>query len=1018
MENSWQNFVKDLQISVNMTISNLNPHREYILKDNQNRKKVILTEIKLHNFTSPFDVMDQNYMREYYDTNLLIDQLKSIENIFNTTKSFPEIMDKKEKLELTKKIITQYLNYLVSKHFEQILNELVKLNTTEKRLNDSVIMIKGLKDNLALFKDRYIKCSMKIVLNKQKYNNLCKMKSFLENTLGTWRAGLKEAKKLKMQGGGYSLFQKYTKIQNDIVKWKNIKDNDFFKNKKHNFLLPDLLLQKLKKKMENIKIYFDDKISLIFTEKQNDLQNIYYLFCIIKVLSSQDPMEAFKIALKKSMRDSIFTISKNIISQNVNNVYNINVQNIYKFSVFKLYSLKEQEFFNIITILLSKLISIAECYNNYVNQENGNNIGKLLVDSSQDFYHLFEKKVTKIISLLSPSLETSMDIINVSQPFIKYVSCINIFTQALQYYFNCKESKYIKPYITKIIQKQFNFQIKYFIKKICVFLGSDIWKRIPYEEKINPNFLGMPDNNTTTKKNSINNNNSYQKFMSFFNKEAYNFIQNINTSTNGAYENVPELFNKFINEHEDVLSNIKYNNQFSYSSKNLQTILNLNINIEKENKKNEEDINVLISSKDILSGATITTIRFVREFLENIFLYNSLKDYIFKKVLIIFEYYFIGSLNILMFNKQYFEQIFKTIDLINMKKPGALNSTTEFALFLENFMDLKKFLLQSISDLSELYDGININLFEDTNKLNNTNVNELLEQNKVIFPKLNPSMPLDTTNKYCLLIESLVLVESVYSVYKYIKKYKKVLYDNETNVFPSDDEKKEKKISAEYTNILILYKKALKQLASYLYRPLCHNILIIQPILKKISLRRWDIKEKPKKKDSNGNYINLIIIEIIEKLDKLELLSGWSLTEKSFLRFFYVLIDVIINFLIDTASKIKIWSEEGRNLFYEEMETFKIVLVEKLKEKNLNANVDTYFNKLFKYIQAWFYNEEQLMAYINEERIEYKYVKSIIENGAEFKNKNNNDKKKFLTKIEEMYYGMISALNERLIEIK
>jgi hypothetical protein len=856
---------------------------------------------------------------------------------------------------------------------------------------------------------------MKIVLNKQKYNNLCKMKNFLEGTLDKWRGGLKEAKKLKIQGGGYSLFQKYTKIQNDIAKWKNEKDIDFFKNKKNNFLLPDLLIQKLKKKMENIKIYFDDKISLIFTEKQNDLQNIYYLFCIIKVLSSQDPMEAFKIALKKSMRDTIFNTAKNIISQNINNVYNINVQNINKFSVFKLYSLKEQEFFNIIYILLSNLINIAECYHSYEIQEKGNNIGKLLVDSSPDFYQLFEKKVTKIISLLSPSIETSMDIINVSQPFIKYISCINIFTQALQYYFNCKESKYIKPYLTKIIQKQFNFQIKYFIKKICVFLGSDIWKRIPYEEKINPNFLGMPD---TNKKNSNNNNNNYQKFMSFYNKESFDFIQNINSNTKGAYENIPELFNKFINEHEDVLSNIKYNNQFSYSSNNLHTILNLNINIEKESKKSEEDINTLISSKDILSGATITTIRFVREFLENIFLYNSLKDYIFKKALIIFEYYFIGSLNILMFNKQYFEQIFKSIDLINMKKPNGLYSTTEFALFLENFMDLKRFLLQSISDLSELYDGVRVNLFEDNNKLNNTNVNELLEQNKVIFPKLNPSMPLDTTNKYCLLIESLVLVESVYSLYKYIKKYKRVLYDNGLEIFTSDDEKKEKMKSAEYNNILLLYKKALKQLASYLYRPLCHNILIIHPILKKISLRRWDIKEKPKKKDNNGNYINLLIIEIIEKLDKLELLSGWSLTEKSFLRFFYVLIDVIINFLIDTASKIKNWSEAGRNLFYEEMETFKTVLVEKLKEKNLNANVDIYFEKLFKYIKAWFYNEEQIMTYINEERIEYKYVRSIIENGAEFKNKNNNDKKKFLTKIEEMYYGIISALNERLLEIK
>ena len=1015
MENSWQNFVKDLQISVNMQISNLNPHREYILKDNQLRKKIILNEIKSHNFNSPFDVMDQNNIREYYDTNLLIDQLKTISDIFNTIKSFPEIMDKKEKLELTKKIITQYLNYLVSNHFEQILNELVKLNTTEIRLNDSLIMIKGLKDNLLLFKDRYIKCSMKIVLNKQKYNNLCKMKNFLEGTLDKWRGGLKEAKKLKIQGGGYSLFQKYTKIQNDIAKWKNEKDIDFFKNKKNNFLLPDLLIQKLKKKMENIKIYFDDKISLIFTEKQNDLQNIYYLFCIIKVLSSQDPMEAFKIALKKSMRDTIFNTAKNIISQNINNVYNINVQNINKFSVFKLYSLKEQEFFNIIYILLSHLINIAECYHSYEIQEKGNNIGKLLVDSSPDFYQLFEKKVTKIISLLSPSIETSMDIINVSQPFIKYISCINIFTQALQYYFNCKESKYIKPYLTKIIQKQFNFQIKYFIKKICVFLGSDIWKRIPYEEKINPNFLGMPD---TNKKNSNNNNNNYQKFMSFYNKESFDFIQNINSNTKGAYENIPELFNKFINEHEDVLSNIKYNNQFSYSSNNLHTILNLNINIEKESKKSEEDINTLISSKDILSGATITTIRFVREFLENIFLYNSLKDYIFKKALIIFEYYFIGSLNILMFNKQYFEQIFKSIDLINMKKPNGLYSTTEFALFLENFMDLKRFLLQSISDLSELYDGVRVNLFEDNNKLNNTNVNELLEQNKVIFPKLNPSMPLDTTNKYCLLIESLVLVESVYSLYKYIKKYKRVLYDNGLEIFTSDDEKKEKMKSTEYNNMLLLYKKALKQLASYLYRPLCHNILIIHPILKKISLRRWDIKEKPKKKDNNGNYINLLIIEIIEKLDKLELLSGWSLTEKSFLRFFYVLIDVIINFLIDTASKIKNWSEAGRNLFYEEMETFKTVLVEKLKEKNLNANVDIYFEKLFKYIKAWFYNEEQIMTYINEERIEYKYVRSIIENGAEFKNKNNNDKKKFLTKIEEMYYGIISALNERLLEIK
>ena len=1017
MENFWNNFIKDLEISVNATISNLNPHREYILKDNQLRKKIILTEIQIHKYNSPFEIIDMNYKHEYYDVNLLSDQLKSIPDIYNTINSFPEIMEKKENLELKKKILSEYLTYLVSHHFDQILNELVKLNTSESRLNHSLIMIKGIKDNLSSFKNRYFNCSMKIVLNKQKYNNLCKLKNFMQNKLDHWRIDFQEAKKIKKQGGGYSLFNKYNKIQNEIIQWKNEKSDKFFKIKKHNFMLPDLIIQKLKKKMEKIKIKFDDKLSIIFTEKQNDLESVYNLFCTIKVLSSQDPFEAFKIALKKSMRDSIFTISRDIICQYVNNVYNINIQNINKFSVFKLYSLKEQEYFSLINILLFRIINIAEIYYKYVKQEKGNNLGQFLVDNSQEFYQLFEKKITKIISLLSPSLETSVDIINVSQPFIKYISCINLFTQTLQYYFNCKESKYIKPYITDIIKKQFNFQIKYYIKKICVFLGSDIWKRVPYEEKINPNFLGLSN---YSKKNNSNNNINYQKFMTFYNKDSYDFIVNINKTSNGAYENIPELFSKFINEHDDVISNIKYSdnlNRASFSSNNLHTILNLNIKREKENKKEDKDINILISSKEILSGATMTTIKFIREFLENIFLFTSLKDYIYKKVLIIFEYYFIGSLNILMFNKQYFEQIFKIIDLNKMKQSKGLYSTSELALFLEKNMDLKKFLIKSLSDLSELYDGIKVNLFEDTNKLNTMNANELLEQNKVIFPKLNPSMPLNTKNKYCLLIETLVLVESVYSVYKYIKKYKKILYNSDIEIYAPDDINKEKLISSEYDNILILYKKALKQFSGYLYRPICFNILIIQPILKKIIVKNWDIKEKPIKNKINENYINLIIEEIIEQIDKLELLSGWSLTEKSFLRFLDVLIDVVIYYLIDSISKVKNWSDIGRNLLYEEMETLKFMLIEKMKEKKLQPKMDIYFDKLFEYIKAWFYNEGKIMGYVNEKKIEYKYIRSIIENGNEFKNKNNNDKDKIIIKIEEMYYGIISNLNESLIEI-
>ena len=1030
MEKTWENFIKELQISVNKKISNLNPHREYILKDNQLGKRIILTEIRRNRYKSPFDMIDHNYTREYYNTNLLIDQLKSIDNIFNTTKSFPEIMERKENLELIKKILSQYIEYLVSNHFELILNELFKLESTEKSLNDAILMIKGVKNNLNLFKNRYISCSMKIVLKKQKYNNLRKMKNFLEKTLGKWHKDFKEAQKISTEDeGGYTLFDKYNKIQNDIIKWKNEQNNTDI-NQKNNLLLPDLIIQNLKKRLEKIKIYFDDKLSTIFTEKKNNLKNIYNLFCIIKVLSTQDPMEAFKISLKKSMRDSIFNITKNLLSQNMNNVYNINMQNITnnKFSIFRLYALKEKDFFKIINTLLSKIICIPEIYFHYLTQEKNNNIGKLLLDSSKEFYLLFEKKFFKIITLISPNLSNSIEIINVNQPFIKYISCLNIFSMTLQYLFKSEESNYIQPYLYDLVKKQFNFQIKYYIKKICVFLGSDIWKRVPYEEKISSIFLG--NNNI----NNYNKNNSsvlfhYKKFMPLFSKESYNFIKNIKKSSNDTYESIPELFNKFINEHDSVLSNIKYNEnlslQYSSSSRNLYTNLNLQRNntnnnpivIEKENKEqNNQDLNninnnknLLISSKNILSGSTITTIRFIREFLENIFLYPSLKDYIFKKALIIFEYYFIGSLNILMFNKQYFEQIFKIVDLNNMKRPNGLIQMSEFALFLENFIDLKKFLVNALKNFSDVYDGVSVNLFEDSNKLNNANINELLEQNKVIFPKLNPSMPLDTSNKYCLLIETIVLVESVYSVYKYIKKLKKVIYKNNIS---------ENIISNELDANLTLYKKALNQLTYYLYKPVCLNILIIQPILKKISNKNWDINSRPKLEEINENYINLLIDEIIEKKDKLDLLSGCSITNKSFLRFFYVLIDFVITLILNKISKIDTWSDDGRNLFYDEMVIFKNILIEKLKEKSLNANIDTYFDKLFKFIKAWFFNEEAIMNYIGENKIEFKYIKSLIENGKEFKNKNIEDKKILLSKIEEIYYSMIIKLNEKLNSIK
>ena len=117
---------------------------------------------------------------------------------------------------------------------------------------------------------------MKIVLKKQKYNNLCKMKNFLEKTLGKWHKDFKEAQILNGEDeGGYTLFDKYNKIQNDIIKWKNEQNNTDI-NQKNNLLLPDLIIQNLKKRLFN---YYQKSKILIFIYINNF--SFVYSFCMI-----------------------------------------------------------------------------------------------------------------------------------------------------------------------------------------------------------------------------------------------------------------------------------------------------------------------------------------------------------------------------------------------------------------------------------------------------------------------------------------------------------------------------------------------------------------------------------------------------------------------------------------------------------------------------------------------------------------------------------------------------------------
>jgi hypothetical protein len=68
---------------------------------------------------NPLDVIDENNLKENYNTNLLGDEIKTFQNLF-TEKAVTAIQGKRENLEMVKKIIEYYLTYVVELNFDSI----------------------------------------------------------------------------------------------------------------------------------------------------------------------------------------------------------------------------------------------------------------------------------------------------------------------------------------------------------------------------------------------------------------------------------------------------------------------------------------------------------------------------------------------------------------------------------------------------------------------------------------------------------------------------------------------------------------------------------------------------------------------------------------------------------------------------------------------------------------------------------------------------------------------------------
>lgn len=65
-------------------------------------------------------MIEDAYTKDAYESNLLVNQLRPITDIFNIEKTSVYIIDSKEKFEIIKKLIEHYLNFIVEINFGAI----------------------------------------------------------------------------------------------------------------------------------------------------------------------------------------------------------------------------------------------------------------------------------------------------------------------------------------------------------------------------------------------------------------------------------------------------------------------------------------------------------------------------------------------------------------------------------------------------------------------------------------------------------------------------------------------------------------------------------------------------------------------------------------------------------------------------------------------------------------------------------------------------------------------------------
>ena len=396
-------------------------------------------------------------------------------------------------------------------------------------------------------------------------------------------------------------------------------------------------------------------------------------------------------------------------------------------------------------------------------------------------------------------------------------------------------------------------------------------------------------------------------------------------------------------------------------------------------KKNQIKLNKpIIEDKTTFSSSCLNVINCMIDFMRYNSLINDFTNEVFSYIFALFDYYIYAGLNMFISQPVLEHLLFDSVFIKNSHYE-QIEILNEEALYFLKYLNLRIFLRDTKKKIGEkIFLKVNINF-------------------KTLLPQLSSDIYIDSGNAYSCLIEKIIFYESCITLYKVIKR-----------LLPTD-------IQNKYTPLLKIYKTILIELRSSIYCPIMQNIFGLNPYLNSLSIQNWNISEiEVNTKFSDASeFIYNIIDEIFEKYNNLTILSSDSLTNISKLRFFNIILEFLIDELSTSINEIEQCSSVGRSILLKDIKFLKNNFEDILKEKK-KINSDIVFNKIISYINAWYYNENDLFSYMKTNHIKMRLISSILKTGLVLSKVSNEIKHLIRNKIKDVAIEEINNINEEL----